>query len=71
MNLLHSYYIYTFITRYGLFLAFEWWPTSWTFVILLSNKFMYTNDGDCKILSALFGFYIACLFTTTPSSYEN
>ena len=65
MNLLHSYYIYTFITRYGLFLAFGWWPTSGTFasrmfttftliwkeklVILLSNKFMYIKDGD-KVL---------------------
>ena len=84
---LHSYYIYTFITRYGLPLAFGWWLTSRTFafgvfttftliwkeklVILLGKKFMYFNDGDCKILSSLFGFYIACLFTTTTSSYEN
>ena len=84
---LHSYYIYTFISRYGFFLAFGWWSTSWTFasrmfttftliwkeklVILLSNKFMYINDGDCKILSSLFGFIIACLFTTTTSSYKD
>ena len=84
---LHSYYIYTFISRYGLFLAFGWWSTSWTFasrmfitftliwkeklVIVLSNKFMYISDGDCKIHSALFGFNIACLFTTNPSSYKD
>ena len=84
---LHSYYIYTFITRYGLLLAFGWWLTSRTFafrvfttftliwkeklVILLSKKLIYFNGGHCKILSSLFGFYIACLFTTTPSSYEN
>ena len=84
---LHSYYIHTFITRYGLLLAFGWWLTSRTFafrmfttftliwkeklVILLSKKFMYFNEGHCKILSSLFGFYIACLFTTTPSSYKN
>ena len=84
---LHSYYIYTFISRYGFFLAFGWWPTSWTFasrmfttftliwkekfVIVLSNKFMYINDGDYKILSLLFGLIIACLFTTTTSSYKD
>ena len=84
---LHSYNIYTFITRYGLPLAFGWWLTSRTFafgvfttftliwkeklVILLGKKFMCFNDGDCKILSSLFGFYIPCLFTTTTSSYEN
>ena len=32
MNLyIYSYNIYTFITRYGLFLAFGWWLTSRTF----------------------------------------
>ena len=73
---LQSYYIYTFISRNGLLLAFGWWLTSRTFASLVFTTFtlmwkkklpFYLVTNSSASIRRIVNSWVLC----SPSSYKN